>query len=230
MVPWAKAASINGSYGNIDGATGTIMSSYTPTTGDVGNIGCGLQATVTYDGRRRVPKTRRPMMKSMYSVQECPQRSADEHTTREFPTDQDPVRSDTKADASREVAENTPARARIMGAPVARPLTPTATYLTYSLETARMAARITFDIDQGDRSVDDQGGSLDHTQENDNGTYYTVTVTGNRSLLGCPKYYDPEVTINGDTVTCNHHRSPMVTGAASIDHAEKRRAPCCDVA
>ena len=176
--------------GETDGA-GTIMSSYTPTTGDVGNI---LRAKAMYDDVEDEDKTAQEH--SYRSVRNAPQTNTDPL----FPTPSG--QQDTKQ--TREVAENTPAGTNL-GAPVAA--TDPSDVLTYSLDSENGGAEA-FDITRATGQLMTKA-ALDHEMKET----YMVTVTATDPFGASTT---SEVTI---TVT-DVNEDPMVTGAASIDHAE----------
>ena len=122
--------------GATDGA-GALMSSYTPTTGDVGSV---LRATAMYDDGEDEDKTAQE--DSAHAVRQAPE----SNIPPTFP-DQDLVVGDVQTAQTREVAENTPAGTNI-GAPV---VASDPDVLTYSLDDT---GAMSFDINRGDRSVD----------------------------------------------------------------------------
>ena len=181
--------------GATDGA-GELMSSYTPTTGDVGSV---LRATAMYDDGEDDDKTAQE--DSAHAVRQAPE----SNIPPTFP-DQDLDTLDVQTAQTREVAENTPAGTNI-GAPV---VASDPDVLTYSLDDGTDAAA--FDINRATGQLATKS-ALDHeTKET-----YTVTVTATDPFGAT---VTSEVTI---TVT-DVNEDPMVTGDASIDHAESNEA------
>ena len=167
------------------------MSSYTPTTGDVGSV---LRATAMYDDGEDEDKTAQE--DSAHAVRQAPE----SNIPPTFP-DQDLTRTGVQTEQTREVAENTPAGTNI-GAPVAAS---DPDVLTYSLDDT---GAMSFDINRA------TGQLITKVALNFEVTpTYTVTVTATDPFGAT---VTSEVTI---TVT-DVNEAPMVTGDASIDHAE----------
>ena len=114
--------------GATDGA-GMIMSSYTPTTGDVGSV---LRATAMYDDGEDEDKTAQE--DSAHAVRQAPE----SNIPPTFP-DQDLEMTDVQTEQTRKVAENTPAGTNI-GAPV---VASDPDVLTYSLDDTDARCRST---------------------------------------------------------------------------------------
>ena len=178
--------------GATDGAS-TIMSSYTPTTGDVGSR---LRATAMYDDAEGEDKTAQDV--SDRSVRRAPETNIDP----KFP-DQDLNDDGVQTAQTRKVAENTRAGTNL-GARVAA--SDPGDVLTYSLDSGTDAEA--FDITRATGQLMTKA-ALDHETKG----MYTVTVRAT-DPFGAPA--TSQVTI---TVT-DVNESPMVEGAASIDHAE----------
>ena len=176
--------------GATDGA-GMIESSYTPTTGDVGSV---LRATAMYDDGEDDDKTAQET--SAHAVRQAPETNIPPS----FP-DQDLTTNGVQTEQTRKVAENTPAGTNI-GAPV---VASDPDVLTYSLDDADA---MSFDINRA------TGQLITKVALNSEGTpTYTVMVTAT-DPFGAKA--ESMVTI---TVT-DVNEAPMVTGDASIDHAE----------
>ena len=181
--------------GATDGA-GMIMSSYTPATGDVGSV---LRATAKYDDGEDEDKTAQE--DSAHAVRQAPK----SNIPPSFP-DQDLNTPNVQTEQTREVAENTPAGTNL-GAPV---VASDPDVLTYSLDDGTDAGA--FDINRA------TGQLITKSALNFEGNpTYTVTVTAT-DPFGAEVM--SEVTI---TVT-DVNEAPMVTGDASIDHAESNAA------
>ena len=127
--------------GETNGA-GAITSMYTPAAGDVGTV---LRATAMYDDGEGDDKTAQE--DSANAVRVAP-------TSNVPPTfpNQNPGGEAATTAQTRKVAENTPAGTNF-GAPVVASDTDV---LTYSLDGTGAES---FDINRGDRSADDQGGT-----------------------------------------------------------------------
>ena len=180
--------------GATDGA-GALMSSYTPTTGDVGSV---LRATAMYDDGEDEDKTAQE--DSAHAVRQAPE----SNIPPSFP-DQDLTRTGVQTEQTRTVAENTPAGTNI-GAPVAAS---DPDVLTYSLDDT---GAMSFDINRA------TGQLITKVALNFEVTpTYTVTVTATDPFGAT---VTSEVTI---TVT-DVNEAPMVTGDASIDHPESNEA------
>ena len=180
--------------GATDGA-GAIMSSYTPTTGDVGSV---LRATAMYDDGEDEDKTAQE--DSAHAARQAPE----SNIPPTFP-DQDLVAGGVQTEQTREVAENTPAGTNI-GAPV---VASDPDVLTYSLDAT---GAMSFDINRA------TGQLITKAALNFEGTpTYTVTVTATDP-------FGATVT-SGVTITVTDvNEDPMVTGDASIDHPESNEA------
>ena len=184
-----------------DNGAGTLRSSYTPATGDVGSA---LRARAMYDDGEDDDKTAQE--NSYRSVRNVPQNNTDPV----FPTPS----GQTDTNQTREVAENTPA-GRNLGAPVAA--SDPGDVLTYSLDSGNDASA--FDINRvtGQLStkaaLDFEGPPNDHE--------YTVTVTAT----------DPSGQTSMAAVTIevtDVNEDPSVMGDASIDHPENGTALAAD--
>ena len=179
----------------IVGATvgaGTPMSSYTPVGGDVGSV---LRAIAMYNDDEDDDKA--AQKDSAHAVRQAPE----SNIPPSFP-DQDLGDTGVQTAQTREVAENTPAGTNI-GAPV---VASDPDVLTYSLDDGIPAAA--FDIDRATGQLMTKA-ALDH----ETGNTYIVTV---RATDPFGATVTSVVTI---TVT-DVNEAPMVTGDASIDHAE----------
>ena len=204
---WAKAGSLNGSYGNITSAT---SDTYTPKDADLGSY---LRATVTYEDAEGEGKS--AMMKSEFPVQAI--RGA--NNAPEFAADQDPIMMGDQPAAKREVAENTEA-----GKTVGSPVTATdedGDTLTYTLTdgdggTDGDSAAFTIDWATGQIMTKDD---LDHET---GGTYdVVVRATDPTGMPGA----DPAVTDNSDTVmvmitVTDKNEAPTVTGDPAVTFNE----------
>ena len=167
------------------------MSSYTPTTGDVGSV---LRATAMYDDGEDEDKTAQE--DSAHAVRQAPE----SNIPPTFP-DQDLTQNNVQTAQTREVAENTPAGTNI-GAPV---VASDPDVLTYSLDDT---GAMSFDINRA------TGQLITKVALNFEGSPpNTVTVTATDPFGATATSV---VTI---TVT-DVNEAPMVTGDASIDHAE----------
>ncbi len=189
-ISWQWHRGTNLITGATDGV-GTLMSSYTPTTGEVG---IRLRATAMYNDAEGEDKTARDM--SYRSVRRAP----NTNNPPKFP-DQDLIAPDVQTAQTRKVAENTPAGTNL-GAPVVA--TDSGDVLTYSLSGAGVES---FDINRATGQLITK--ALNYEEE----TSYTVTVTATDPF---GVMVTSVVTI---TVT-DVNEAPSVMGAASIDHAE----------
>ena len=178
----------------IVGATdgpGALMSSYTPTTGDVGSV---LRATAMYDDGEDDDKTAQE--DSAYAVRQAPE----SNIPPTFP-DQDLDTPNVQTAQTREVAENTPAGTNI-GAPV---VASDPDVLTYSLDNTGAES---FDINRA------TGQLMTKVALNFEGSPpNTATVTAT------DPFGAEAMSVVTITVT-DVNEDPMVTGDASIDHAE----------
>ena len=179
----------------IAGATsgdGIVMSSYTPVDGDVGSV---LRAKAMYDDGEDEDKTARE--DSAHAVREAPE--ANIPPTFPTPSGQE----DTNQ--TREVAENTPSGTNL-GDPV---VASDPDVLTYSLEGSDEAS---FSIDRATGQLQTKA-KLDYEDQENANQQYVVMV----------KATDPfgaEATARVTIMVTDVNEAPMVTGAASIDHAE----------
>ena len=170
------------------------MSSYTPTTGDVGSV---LRATAMYDDGEDEDKTAQKIRPC------CPSSSRVKHPS-DIPR-QNLVTDGVQTQQAREVAENTPVGTNI-GAPV---VASDPDVLTYSLSGGDAES---FDINRA------TGQLITKVALNFEGTPpNTVTVTATDPFGATAMSV---VTI---TVT-DVNEDPMVTGDASIDHPESNEA------
>ena len=178
----------------IVGATtgaGTRMSSYTPTTGDIGSV---LRAVAMYDDGEDEDKTAQE--DSAHAVRQAPE----SNIPPTFP-DQDLDTGGVQTAQTRTVAENTPAGTNL-GAPV---VASDPDVLTYSLDDT---GAVSFDINRA------TGQLMTKVALNFEGSPPdTVTVTATDPFGAMATSV---VTI---TVT-DVNEDPTVTGDASIDHAE----------
>ena len=140
-----------------DNGAGTLTSSYTPATGDVGSV---LRAKAMYNDGEDEDKTAQG--NSYRSVRSAPQ----SNTAPVFPTPS----GQEDANQTREVAENTPS-GRNLGAPVAA--SDPGDVLTYSLSGARAAA---FDINRVTGQLSTKA-ELDYEDDTNGNNPYIVTVT-----------------------------------------------------
>ncbi len=177
--------------GATDGA-GALMSSYTPTTGDVGSV---LRATAMYDDGEDEDKTAQE--DSAHAVRQAPE----SNIPPTFP-DQDLTTNGVQTAQTREVAENTPAGTNI-GAPV---VASDPDVLTYSLDDGTDAA--TFDINRATGQLITKAKLDKETKET-----YRVTVTAT-DPFGATVMSEVTITV------ADVNEAPMVIGDASIDHAE----------
>ena len=145
-------------------AQARLMSSYTPTTGDVGSV---LRATAMYDDGEDEDKTAQE--DSAHAVRQAPESNIP--TT--FP-DQDLDMGGVQTAQTREVAENTPAGVNI-GAPV---VASDPDILTYSLSSSDMDAE-SFDIVRATGQLMTKS-ALDFEDE----PHVHSNGNGNRSLRG----------------------------------------------
>ena len=170
---------------------GATIVSYTPTTGDVGSV---LRATAMYDDGEDEDKTAQET--SAHAVRQAPETNIPPS----FP-DQDLNELGVQTAQTREVAENTPAGTDL-GAPV---VASDPDVLTYSLDDTGAES---FDINRA------TGQLITKVALNFEGTPPdTVTVTAT----------DPfgATVMSVVTITVTDvNEAPMVTGDASIDHAE----------
>ena len=180
--------------GATDGAD-TIMSSYTPRTGDVGSV---LRATAMYEDDEDEDKTAQE--NSAHAVREAPE----SNIPPSFPV----VPPDTAKDQTREVAENTPAGTNL-GAPV---VASDPDVLTYSLS----AGAESFDINRATGQLITKA-KLDYEDANNSTHEYMVTVTAT-DPFGAPDMSAVTITVT------DVNEAPMLTGAASIDHPESNEA------
>ena len=182
----------------IVGATvgaGALMSSYTPTTGDVGSV---LRATAMYDDGEDEDKTAQE--DSAHAVRQAPESNIPPR----FP-DQNLEEGDVQTEQTRTVAENTPAGTNI-GAPV---VASDPDVLTYSLDDT---GAMSFDINRA------TGQLITKVALNFEGTppgIVTVTATDP---------FGATVTSAVTITVTDVNEDPMVTGDASIDHAESNEA------
>ena len=172
---------------------GTIMSSYTPTPGDVGSV---LRATAMYDDDEGEDKTAQEV--SYRSVRRAP----DTNTDPVFP-DQDLIDTGVQTEQTREVAENTRAGTNL-GAPVAA--SDPGDVLTYSLDSGDDADA--FDITRATGQLMTKA-PLNHEMKDT----YTVTVTAT-DPFGAMVMSEVAITVT------DVNEAPSVEGVASIDHAE----------
>jgi serralysin len=182
----------------IAGATngaGALMSSYTPTTGDVGSV---LRATAMYDDGEDEDKTAQE--DSANSVRRAP----DTNTDPVFP-DQDLNAPNVQTAQTREVAENTPA-GRNLGPRVAA--TDPGDVLTYSLDTGNDAA--SFDINRATGQLTTKA-ALDYEDADIRESTVTVTATDP---------FGATVTSVVTITVTDVNEDPTLMGAASIDHEE----------
>ncbi len=173
------------------GGAGALMSSYTPTTGDVGSV---LRATAMYDDAEDKDKTAQE--DSAHAVRQAPE----SNIPPTFP-DQDLTMDDVQTAQTRTVAENTPAGTNI-GAPV---VASDPDVLTYSLDGTDA---MSFDINRATGQLITKVALNFEDNPPD-----TVTVTATDPFGATVMSV---VTI---TVT-DVNEAPMVTGDASIDHPE----------
>ena len=180
--------------GATDGA-GMKVSSYTPTTGDVGSV---LRATAMYDDGEDKDKTAQE--DSAHAVRQAPE----SNIPPTFP-DQDLDTTDVQTEQTRTVAENTPAGTNL-GAPV---VASDPDVLTYSLDDA---GAMSFDINRA------TGQLITKVALNfEQGPTYEVTVTATDP-------FGAMVTSLVTITVTDVNEDPMVTGDASIDHAESNEA------
>ena len=179
-----------------------LMSSYTPTTGDVGSV---LRATAMYDDGEDEDKTAQE--DSAHAVRQAPE----SNIPPTFP-DQDLMNTGVQTAQTREVAENTPAGTNI-GAPV---VASDPDVLTYSLDDGIPAAA--FDITRATGQLMTKA-ALDH----ETGPTYIVTVMATDP-------FGAEVTSQVTITVTDVNEDPMVTGDASIDHAESNEATVAPLA
>ena len=176
--------------GATDGPS-ALMSVYIPTTGDVGSV---LRATAMYDDGEDEDKTAQE--DSAHAVRQAPE----SNIPPTFP-DQDLTTPEVQTQQTRTVAENTPAGTNL-GAPV---VASDPDVLTYSLD---VTGAMSFDINRATgqlitkEALNFEEGPPDEA---------TVTATDPFGATAMSV-----VTI---TVT-DVNEDPMVTGDASIDHAE----------
>ena len=183
------------------GGPGAIMSSYTPTTGDVGSV---LRATAMYDDGEDDDKTAQE--DSAHAVRQAPE----SNVPPTFPT---PVgQGDTNQE--REVAENTPAGTNI-GAPVTASDTDVLTYSLEDLNNNGDAA--SFDINRATGQLITKG-PLDHEED---GQY--IVIVHATDPFGAP--VEAQATI----MVTDVNEAPSVTGVASIDHPESNDANVIDL-
>ena len=176
--------------GATDGA-GALMSSYTPTTGDVGSV---LRAIAMYDDGEDEDKTAQE--DSAHAVRQAPETNIPPT----FP-DQDLDTTGVQTAQTREMAENTPAGTNI-GAPV---VASDPDVLTYSLD---VAGAMSFDINRA------TGQLITKVALNFEGSPPdTATVTATDP-------FGAEATSAVTITVTDVNEAPMVTGDASIDHAE----------
>ena len=182
----------------IVGATdgpGALMSSYTPTTGDVGSV---LRAIAMYDDGEDDDKTAQE--DSAHAVRQAPE----SNIPPTFP-DQNLVAGDVQTEQTREVAENTPAGTNI-GAPV---VASDPDVLTYSLDDT---GAMSFDINRA------TGQLITKVALNFEGSPPdTATVTATDP-------FGAEATSVVTITVTDVNEDPMVTGDASIDHPESNDA------
>ena len=176
--------------GATDGA-GTVMSSYTPTTGDVGSV---LRATAMYDDAEDDDKTAQET--SAHAVRQAPETNIPPS----FP-DQDLVMGNVQTAQTRTVAENTPAGTNI-GAPV---VASDPDVLTYSLD---VASAVSFDINRA------TGQLITKVALN-----FEVSPPDTATVTATDPFGATVMSVVTITVT-DVNEDPMVTGDASIDHAE----------
>ena len=176
--------------GATDGA-GALMSSYTPTTGGVGSV---LRATAMYDDGEDEDKTAQE--NSAHAVRQAPE----SNIPPTFP-DQNLEMTDVQTEQTRTVAENTPAGTNL-GAPV---VASDPDVLTYSLDDA---GAMSFDINRA------TGQLITKVALNFEGSPpNTVAVTATDP-------FGAEATSVVTITVTDMNEDPMVTGDASIDHAE----------
>ena len=180
--------------GATDGA-GMLMSSYTPTTGDVGSV---LRATAMYDDGEDEDKTAQE--DSAHAVRQAPE----SNIPPTFP-DQDLEDTGVQTQQGREVAENTPAGTSI-GAPV---VASDPDVLTYSLSSTNndMDAE-SFDINRATGQLVTKSALNFEVEEE-----YEVTVTATDP-------FNAEVTSDVTIMVTDVNEAPMVTGGASADFVE----------
>ena len=180
--------------GATDG-TGELMSSYTPTTGDVGSV---LRATAMYDDGEDDDKTAQE--DSAHAVRQAP----GSNIPPTFP-DQNLDTDGVQTAQTRTVAENTPAGTNIGASVVASD----PDVLTYSLD---VTGAMSFDINRATGQLMTKVAlNFEETPPD------TVTVTAT-DPFGAEAM--SVVTITATDV----NEDPMVTGDASIDHAESNEA------
>ena len=185
--------------GATDGAD-TIMSSYTPTTGDVGSV---LRATAMYDDGEDEDKTAQE--DSAHAVRQAPE----VNIPPTFP-DQDLATGGVQTAQTREVAENTPAGTNI-GDPVVASDPDVLTYSLSSTNNNDMDAE-SFDINRATGQLTTKA-DLDYEDNANTDREFEVTVTATDP-------FNAEVTSDVTIMVTDVNEAPMVTGDASIDHAE----------
>ena len=167
------------------------MSSYTPTTGDVGSV---LRATAMYDDGEDEDKAAQE--DSAHAVRQTPE----SNIPPTFP-DQNLNTMGVQPEQTRTVAENTPAGTNI-GAPV---VASDPDVLTYSLDDT---GAMSFDINRA------TGQLITRVALNfEANPTYTVTVTATDP-------FEATVTSAVTITVTDVNEAPMVAGDASIDHAE----------
>ena len=176
--------------GATDGA-GAFMSPYTPTTGDVGSV---LRATAMYDDGEDEDKTAQE--DSAHAVRQAPE----SNIPPTFP-DQDLEDVGVQTQQTREVAENTPAGTNI-GAPV---VASDPDVLTYSLDAT---GAMSFDINRA------TGQLITKVALNFEGS-----PPGTATVTATDPFGATATSVVAIAVT-DVNEDPMVTGDASIDHAE----------
>ena len=176
--------------GATDGA-GTIMSSYTPTTGDVGSV---LRAIAMYDDEEDGDKTAQE--DAAHAVRQAPE----SNIPPTFP-DQNLEMEDVQTAQTRTVVENTPAGTNI-GAPV---VASDPDVLTYSLDD--MGA-MSFDINRA------TGQLITKVALN-----FEESPPGTATVTATDPFGADATSVVAITVT-DVNEDPSVSGAASIDHEE----------
>ena len=195
---WAKASSRNGTYSDIDGATGTT---YVPQDVDVNSY---LRATASYADGQGSDKS--AMSRSVYAVQAV----RGNNEVPEF-TDQDPVADGVQnTTATRMVPENTPA-----GMAIGNPVVATdgnGDVLTYTLGGTHADS---FDINQATGQLLTKAALDKETDDT-----YTVTVKAT-DPSGVPATdTDNSNRISVTITVTNVDEPPAVTGDAAVTFEE----------
>ena len=185
----------------ITGATNganSVTSTYEPALGDIGSR---LRARAMYDDDEDEDKTAQE--DAANSVRSAPETNTDPV----FP-DQNLNTVGVQTEQTREVAENTPA-GRNLGARVAA--TDSGDVLTYSLSGVDPES---FDINRATGQLTTKA-ALDYEDEDNVDHMFMVTVTATDP-------FGATVTSVVTITVTDVNEDPTVSGAASIDHAEKR--------